>query len=71
MALVDFKPQIRKAIEDSGFKAEEKVVEAIDQLLDNTIPNSIWNHIAVLTLKYEVNKMNTLIRDMHSKAIGL
>tara|TARA_R110000803_G_scaffold210835_1_gene284159 strand:+ start:27993 stop:28214 length:222 start_codon:yes stop_codon:yes gene_type:complete len=72
MAITDFKPQIRQALNNSDSHIEniESAVEMVDQLLDPSIPNSIWNHISVIVLQGEVNKTNELIRKMHLKAVG-
>ena len=70
MAIIDYKPQIRQAIETTGLPVDERVVEAVDQLLDPAIPNSIYNSIAYLVLQGEVHKTTTLMDKMRKKAIG-
>lgn len=71
MAIVDFKPQIRQAFIDSGFKPNEDIVEKIDVLLDDTVPNSIWNLIAIITLKNQAREVEFNLYEMEKKYHGL
>tara|TARA_R110000851_G_scaffold308705_4_gene467732 strand:+ start:1508 stop:1723 length:216 start_codon:yes stop_codon:yes gene_type:complete len=70
MAIVDFKRQIRQAFIDSGFRPNEDIVEKIDILLDDTVPNSIWNRIAIITLRNQAIEAQLKLSEMEKKYSG-
>jgi hypothetical protein len=70
MAIVDFKQQIRQTFIDSGFKPNEDIIEKIDILLDDTVPNSIWNKIAIITLRNQAIEAQLKLSEMEKKYSG-